>query len=208
MSESGIYPKFYLKSVQHTAASREAGRPIFRDIEWVDIIIAGDKNCMPSRKVSDADRLRFPVQYNAFQKNQEAPLEGTPLKEWAILTPAQVSELNYLNFYTVESIAEMPDTALQTIGLGGRELKNKAIEWLKSAENGAVSQKLIDENAQLRQDIDMLKDQIALLGSAKKDEDTKPAKAAPKATAKKTTAKKTAAKKDDENLQSSLASGV
>lgn len=166
MDQSGVFPKFSLRSVQHKAASEQAGRPIFKDVEWLDIIIAGDKNTQVSRKVNDLDKKRFAQHYQAFKQGLVAPTTGTPLKEWPILTPAQVDELKYLNFLTVESVAEMSDAAMQSIGMGGRELKNKAKAWLASALKGATSQKLVAENERLSGEVDMLKDQLKAMNTA------------------------------------------
>jgi len=165
MGDTGIFPQFSLKSVQHKASSEKEGRPIFRDVEWLDIHIAGDKNTQVSRKVTDFDKQRFSAEYNAFKRGQEAPVEGTPLQEWALLRPAQVSELLAMRFRSVEDVAGMPDTAVQKIGMGGRELKKKAQAWLDSASNGAVSQKLVAENERQASEIGMLKEQLQAMNA-------------------------------------------
>ena len=42
---------------------------------------------------------------------------GTPITEWARITPSQADELRGLKFPTVESIAGASDAQLQTIGM-------------------------------------------------------------------------------------------
>ncbi len=164
MNDTGIFPKFYIEPVQNKAASEAAGRPIFRDTEFVEIRIAGDKFTVVVRKVSDEDKARRPQAYEAFQNNQKQALEGTPIEQWPIMTPAKVSELKALNILTVESLAELPDGRLGRLGMEGRELQNKAKAFLSSATDHQIEHKQAAVIGRLEQKIDLLESQIKALG--------------------------------------------
>lgn len=148
--EQGIYPRFYLRAVENKVKSKEEGRPIFEDVEYVEVIIAGDKNNKPHYRVTDVHKNRWPDQYNRFKENQEQIPEGTRLEEWPILTTSRVQELKAVGIHTVEQLADLNDAGIQSLGMGGRELVGKA-------------QKLIDgkdEISELKKEIETLKKQL------------------------------------------------
>lgn len=172
MSNS-IFPIFQTQAIQHNGKSEEAGRPIFEDREFVEIHIAGDNKSVVVKKVDDAIIGRWPEQYKAFKADKEAPLDGTPINEWPAITVSKAAELRAINIKTVESLAELKDTGIQRIGMGGRELVKKAQAFLKASKSTAAAQKFAAENVKLHDEIDMLKAQIKEL--ADKMDNTKAA---------------------------------
>jgi hypothetical protein len=125
-----LFVRFYLKERQHPSASKEAGRPIFREVEYVEIRAPGSRDFV-ARPAKEKDRARFPRHYAAFKQRIEAPQEGTPLKEWSLVTRSQAEELAFFNVKTVEQLAETADVHLSNF-MGGSGLKRKAQEWLES----------------------------------------------------------------------------
>lgn len=166
---NGIFPRFFTKAVQNKAKSEEAGRPIFEDREWVEIIIAGDKGSIVERPVRDEDRQRWEEHYERFKKGQESALEGTPVEQWPVLTTAQVAELKALNIFTVEALAELRDSALTNLGMGARDLQAKAQAYLSAAADSSVVQKQATKINDLERQVEFLKQQIADLGSEPKE---------------------------------------
>ena len=79
-NEKGIFPRFYMRPVQNKFKSKEEGRAIFEDIEYVEVIIAGDKNNKPHFKVTDEHKQRWPKQYEKFKAGQEQIPDGTRLE--------------------------------------------------------------------------------------------------------------------------------
>ena len=53
-----VHVEFFQDAVQDPAASREAGRPVFKDMDMVRIRIPGDKGTV---MVAPAQRLPLPV---------------------------------------------------------------------------------------------------------------------------------------------------
>lgn len=75
----------------------------------------------------------FRASYNAWCKDEEPPVNGTSIRNWPVLTPAQIKNLTQLRIVTVEDLAEANEETLRRIGMGGRMLKLSAQEWLKTA---------------------------------------------------------------------------
>lgn len=129
-------PRFYRDKDLNGFKSNEAGRPVFDDVERVEIIVPGEKLSMAVERVKQTHRDRWPTQYAAFKANLEVAAEGWPLEEWPPLSPAQVANLKSLNIATVEQLAQISDTALDKIGMGARSLRDKAQAALSNATAG------------------------------------------------------------------------
>jgi hypothetical protein len=97
---------------------------------------------------------RFTRNFAAWKNNEEIPLEGTSVKNWPIASPAQVEMMVKLGLRTVEDMASANEESLQRLGMGGRTLKQQAINWLATAQDtGKVSaelSRLQAENEDLR----------------------------------------------------------
>lgn len=158
--DNSIFPIFQIKPVQNNAKTAEEGRPIFEDREFVEIHIAGDNKSVVVKKVDESVIERWPEQYKAFKAGNDPIIDGTPIEEWPLLTVSKVAELKALNIKSVESLAELKDTGIQKIGMGGRDLVKQAGAYLKSAKSTAAAQKYAKDNEKLKDEIKMLKDQI------------------------------------------------
>lgn len=179
-----LHVEFFTRAVQNPRASKEKGRPIFEDKEFVRIRFPGDRNrtheaFATEKALRDPQSNewlsyidRFPRHYEAFKKGQAYIGEGTPLAELVFLTESQRAELRALNIHTAESLAAMEGVPLKQLGMGGRELKNQAQAYLDSATGSAAMTKLAADNASLQDQLSMLREQVAQL--------TQPAKPAPR----------------------------
>jgi hypothetical protein len=150
--KSPAIPQFFTEAVKLEWKSRQEGRPIFEDREFVRILIPGDRRSMAVEPVGEAHQARWPREYEAFRAGREAPLEGTPLSEWpvSLMSPARVQELAYFNLRTVEQLAAVNDAQLQSLGMGARELRERARMWLEVAAKGAGPiERLISRNEEL-----------------------------------------------------------
>src|SRR5580700_8892848 len=107
-------PRFKTEAVHLPYRSKEAGRPIYEDREFVEILIPGDRRSMAVEPVNEEHKARWPREYEAFRAGKETPLTGTPLADWpnSSLTRARVEELAYFNIRTVEHLAQVADTRL------------------------------------------------------------------------------------------------
>ena len=118
-ADARLAVQFYKKSVKQNEASDEAGRPIFKEFDFVRIMIPGDNLTEIDTYAQESHKQRFPRQWAHYQ-NQVANHEdiiGTPLDQWPQVTRSQADELRGLKFHTVESIADCSDQQLQRIGM-------------------------------------------------------------------------------------------
>jgi hypothetical protein len=177
-----LHIEFFVEAEENPALTREAGRPIFEDREFIRIRIVGDPkssliapaHSSPSRDPQTGMAVtyaeKYPEHYRYFKANlDQQAAAGTPLTEVPWLTAAKRAELKALNILTVEGLAGLDGTMLGRIGMGARELKNKAEAWLNSAAGSANDSRLAAELAARDEQIEALQRQMAELvaGGAK-----------------------------------------
>jgi len=166
-ADSRLAVQFYKKSMRQEDASNEAGRPIFKEFDFVRIMIPGDNLTEIDTYAQESHKQRFPRQWAHYQ-NQVAGHEdiiGTPLDQWPQVTRSQAEELRGLKFHTVESIADCSDQQLQRIGMvagmSPHNFRQKAKAFLNLANDSAeVAQReaeltqLKEENAKIKAETD------------------------------------------------------
>jgi len=166
-ADARLAVQFYKKSVKQETASDEAGRPIFKEFDFVRIMIPGDNLTEIDTYAQESHKTRFPRQWAHYQ-NQVANHEdivGTPLEHWPQITRSQAEELRGLKFHTVESIADCSDQQLQRIGMvagmSPHNFRLKAKAFLNLANDSAeVAQReaeldaLRQENAKIKEETD------------------------------------------------------
>jgi hypothetical protein len=167
-SDRGVHAKFYMFPQQDESASISAGRPIYTETEFVEIMAPGSAGNIVRRPARDQDRQRFARQYAAFQQGKGEELFGTPLMEVPWITRSQVEELAHVQLRTLEQLSEVGDNVCGRIP-GLHDLKRKAISALAAADAGAPLAALEEENKNLRGEIDVMKDQIEKLVQALKE---------------------------------------
>lgn len=91
--------------------------------------------------------------YEAWKANQEVPVEGTPIKHWPLVTPAQRDTLLYHHVRSVEELANLNDEGIRHLGMGAIGLKQKAKAWLMEATDKGP---LAVENAKLHHEVTAL----------------------------------------------------
>jgi hypothetical protein len=166
----GITPLFFVVPVQNQRKTEAEGRPVFDEMEQVKILVAGDQYNQVVRPVDDEVKTRFADAYNRWVANKrEKHIDGTPLKMWPLLSIGQIAELESLNIFNVEGLANVADSNLTRM-YNGREMRTKAQAWLSAAKDGASVAKLATENEQLRADMAELKEQFQAL-KARRDHD-------------------------------------
>ena len=161
----GIFPRFYIETVQNNFKSNEAGRAIFDEVEYVEITIAGDRNSKIQRKVTDIDKKRFATAYNRFKEGLEPATSGTAVEQWPMISRGQAEEMKHMGIHTVEALAELSDTAIQQMGMGYRALVEKAKAFLAVANETADVTHLATENHELKSKVGVLEQQVADLSA-------------------------------------------
>lgn len=159
-ADKALLVKFFLKPREDKAASAAAGRPIFKDVEHVDIKIPGNRGSGACRPATDVDRQRFPEHYRRFKERTETDsMPGTPLHEWPPISRSAAEELKFFNVYTVEQLAGMADVQIAKFQ-GLMPLREKAKAWLDRAEKDKPMWELDQSIRQLKSENDDLRDAV------------------------------------------------
>ena len=139
--------QFYVEAKHDKGASDKAGRPVYRNVEMVNIAFPADRQRTIVRPAhSQATKIgndvityamKFGDQYKRFKAGQEQVVEGTPLSEAPFLDTAQRATLKALNVYTIEQLASLQGQALKNLGPGGMVMQQKAQGYLENAAGSA-----------------------------------------------------------------------
>lgn len=159
--------KFYKYADEDKEATIMQGRPIFREVDYIRIQVPGDALSEIDRPVYEADKTRFPIQWANYlnRVNAEGKYDGTPLKEWNLISRSQAEGLRAQKFYTVEQIASASDQQLQSIGmLAGMSpysFRDKAKAFIDSAKTEADFTQRAEEIEQLRLENERIREESA-----------------------------------------------
>lgn len=113
-------------------ATNEKGYLQHKPQDMIEIITgANDKT---TRKVEQRDIDAYPEQWQAYDKMRTKPKTGWWLREWVMITPAQLADLENVGFQTIEEVAAMSDDMLQQAPHLRMHFK-LASAWLKNAKS-------------------------------------------------------------------------
>ena len=143
-----LFVEFVSRSVQDEVQSRDMGRPIFVQVDYVRIRQPGERDEI-LRPAHRGDQQRFARRWQAYQEGRQELPAGTPLAILFPNNPEIVENLKYDKIFVVETLAGLNDTQIGNIGLGGRQFVDKAKAFLAAASNGKGLQELFAEVDQL-----------------------------------------------------------
>ena len=162
MQERPAYVRFELRAVEDRAASMAAGHYVARDVEYALITPAGG-SLVVEKRVTPELVARYAEPYQSWKEGQELPTDGTPIREFPPLSPAQVHLCLSLNLRSIEDLANAPETSLQKMGMGSPVLQEKARAYLENAAHGG---RIAERVAALTVKIDALTADVAEKDSA------------------------------------------
>jgi len=180
--DAALVPLFKTYAMPNPAKSAKEGRPIFDDMEVVEIRAPGTRNytVQPAHvrshwaidpytggQIEVTYAQRFRKQYEQFREHATQTKSGTPLDQVAFLTEARRAELRAFNIYTVEALALVEGTELKNLGYAGRDLKNQAIDYLAECKKNAPNTQLQAELEALRARNSLLEEDFKALQVAK-----------------------------------------
>lgn len=155
----GITPIFYIDKVELLNGDT-------LDIECCTIRIAEDSLTEAAVIVDDAVRERFEAQYTAWKAGKEL-CSGTPLEDFGLLSPKQITELEANGVYSVDDLGSMSDGNCGCVP-HGRMLRDKAAAWLAKQAADAPGKKMAEDNAALQKQIDELRAKLTAPASPRK----------------------------------------
>jgi cell division protein FtsB len=176
------YVQFEKRPIEDREATQLHGRYIAKDQDWVLITPAGSRDCV-EREVQEwfaqcqrnVDNGQIPKEwldfwkssYQSWKSGEDMPVNGTPIKSWPLVSPADVVNLLSAKVMTVEDLAAANEEVIKRLGMGGRALKIAAENYLKaSAGPGALASQLTAvqlQNDALQKNLDALAEQNRLL---------------------------------------------
>jgi len=159
--EQHVIAVFYTEAVQHGAESEKQGRPIFKDVPFVRIIIPGDSLNVIERKASEKDKRDYPKAWENYERGEKSGATGMPLEQWPQITRSQVKEAKYFEDHSVEQLSALSDSNAQRMGMGFMELRNKARAYLEVAAGTAHATAQAAENERLKSMLADMQAQIA-----------------------------------------------
>lgn len=95
---------------------------------WFDQLNEKRRNGLITQRYYDYCKEAFA----RWEKNGEVPENGTPITEWKQISYKEQINLQNIGIRTVEAAAEMTEEAITSYGMGGREVKRKAIAYLEA----------------------------------------------------------------------------
>ena len=159
-ADSRLQVRFYKRPVQQEAETQAAGRPIYKEFDFVHICVAGDTLTEIDTYVLNNHKTRFPIQWANYQNRigkDDQEIVGTPVSEWPLVSKSQAEELRAMKFYTVESIAGASDQQLQRMGMAAGmspyAFRDKAKSFLNLATTSAETDKRTQEIDELKQEL-------------------------------------------------------
>ena len=171
-ADARLQVRFYKRAIKQEQETLDAGRPIYKEFDFVHICVAGDSLTEIDTYALASHKTRFPIQWANYMNRQGADdqeVVGTPVSEWPLVSKSQAEELRALKFHTVEAVAGASDAQLQRMGMAAGmspyAFRDKAKAFLNLATNAAETDKRESE-------INSLKEELA-----KKDQETAKIKA-------------------------------
>lgn len=167
--------RFERRVLEDVQASRTAGHYVGKDVDFAittsfgggsDVAhevpdwLTGLERKVTLNQLTPEQAEKYKQKYDFWKKGQEIPLDGIPIKGWAVISPAQQETLIRLQVLTVEELAAANDEVKRQIGMGALDLQRKAQAWLAQAQDKGP---LTQEVAALKQENDVLKGSISTL---------------------------------------------
>lgn len=176
-TDSCLGVRFFWHERENEVRSKEEGRPIFDQVEMIEILTPGSRDRL-HKMVTDVDRARFRDRYNSFKELSNHKMVGTPLEQFPFISVGERKELEYFNVYTGEQLINMPDGNIDRLGVNGRDLIKKVTVFMQMAKDTAIVSRMTDENESLKREMDLMKEQMQQILQMKQDSeaDVKPTK--------------------------------
>ena len=169
MEERPPYVRFEYRAIEDRAESIKTGKYTTKNVAFALVTPSGTKDIVEREAESWLTNMEnlshqgaanpqwvthFKHAFEQWKIGEEIPENGTPIKGWVVISPAEQTNIISAGVRTVEDLAAANEQALNNIGMGARSLKDKAIKWLESAKDTG---KVVQEVTALRQENDDLK---------------------------------------------------
>lgn len=145
---------FEQRAIEDRNATIEQGHYVAVDIDFVIITPLGSKDRIERNAKEWFEQLEvqaangqynpewvdgFKTKFELYKKGLAIPVEGTSIKGWPVLSPAEITNCLSVGIYVVEDLAVANEQTVSRLGMGGRLLKQRAVDYLAAAKNTGVS---------------------------------------------------------------------
>jgi hypothetical protein len=164
----GTQIRFWMDAYKNPEKSKEAGRPVFDTVAWCEKRVVGEPDTVsgPVHKMQPDPRVEFAEGWAKFlADNASEGIVGTPLTSVPWLERGDVETLAFAGIKTLEALASVSDGAISSIP-GGLALRKKAADMIQAAASSAPLQRLSEENADLRAQVQALQESVRELRAA------------------------------------------
>tara|TARA_R110000782_G_scaffold113444_4_gene203491 strand:+ start:381 stop:995 length:615 start_codon:yes stop_codon:yes gene_type:complete len=160
--DSKLYVEFSRRPILQPGKSREEGRAIYQEVNYVRIYVPGDKGSVVERPVTEQDAYRFAERYAKWKAGQEEAVTGTPLSSLPTMSASKVEEYKYFKIVTVEQLAEANDN-LGAKFMSFNQDKQRAAAFMLAAKEHAPIAAMNVELAKRDEQIETLKTMVEAL---------------------------------------------
>lgn len=160
--DNKLFVEFYRKPRLLKEESTREGRAIYKETDYIRIVVPGDKTSEVDRPVSSYDRRRFADRYQKWLAGQAEAVMGTPLMALPGMSPSKIKEYEYFKISTVEQLASAPDNLGQKF-MSFQQDKQRANAFLQVAANNAPIEKMNEELQKRDAEIENLKSMVEAL---------------------------------------------
>lgn len=175
--ESQVMARFYKGQKLDAFQSAQAGTPIAKSLDMVEIRQYGEKDST-ILEVTEIEKRRFPRAWQAYVQGLEQVQDGTPLAALFPANPEVVETLKGFHVYTVQALLAVPDSVTAIPFLFDH--KKKAAEYLEGIEKGkgfhALEKRLEDSELKRMEQDELIKTLSARLTELEKEKPTKATK--------------------------------
>lgn len=179
--DNKLHVRFFVEPLMNGASSREQGRPIYEEVDMVEIMVPGDKHSIITRRAREMDKRRFARQYAAFRAGKTDQQVGTPLTALPFISSARAEEYRFFHITTAEQLAGTADGSSAASSLMGFQGdKQKANAYLQMASGNAPILQMQEQIEEKNNQINAMQEQMSQMNARLEELSIKAAKKASK----------------------------
>lgn len=164
-AEPRNHVRFYQKWKRNNFKSEQEGREVGEYVDYALIICPGQAKSEVHMVANDELKRLHRQEWEAYKEGREQRAQGTPIETLPGLPSGMADALKSLYIFTIEQMAELSDSSIQKVGLGGNEIRQKCKAYLEKSSVEAAGLKeriaaLEEENAVLKRTVHELKEAL------------------------------------------------